>query len=66
MNAGLRTMSTADAEERLTGRSSLAARIMTPFPRPLTHPAPPAPAKLAPVSVVKSPEKALSNHLNRS
>lgn len=31
MNAGLRAMSTADAEERLTGRSSLAARLMSPF-----------------------------------
>jgi glycine/D-amino acid oxidase-like deaminating enzyme len=31
MNAGLRAMSTADAEERLTGRSSLAARLMAPF-----------------------------------
>jgi glycine/D-amino acid oxidase-like deaminating enzyme len=30
-NAGLLAMSTADAEERLTGRSSLAARLMSPF-----------------------------------
>jgi glycine/D-amino acid oxidase-like deaminating enzyme len=31
MNAGLVAMNTADAEERLTGRSSLAARLMSPF-----------------------------------
>jgi glycine/D-amino acid oxidase-like deaminating enzyme len=31
MNAGLRAMSAADAEERLTGRASLAARLMAPF-----------------------------------
>jgi glycine/D-amino acid oxidase-like deaminating enzyme len=31
MNAGLRAMTAADAEERLTGRPSLAARLMSPF-----------------------------------
>jgi len=31
VNAGLRAMSAADAEERLTGRPSLAARLMSPF-----------------------------------
>ncbi len=31
MNAGLQVMTRADAEERLTGRSSLAARLMAPF-----------------------------------
>jgi glycine/D-amino acid oxidase-like deaminating enzyme len=31
MNAGLHAMTTADAEERLTHRSSLAARLMSPF-----------------------------------
>jgi glycine/D-amino acid oxidase-like deaminating enzyme len=31
MNAGLRAMSTADTEERLTGRQSVTARLMAPF-----------------------------------
>lgn len=31
INAGLRAMSTADAEERVTGRPSLTARLMAPF-----------------------------------
>jgi glycine/D-amino acid oxidase-like deaminating enzyme len=31
MTAGLRAMATADAEERLTGRASVAARLMSPF-----------------------------------
>ncbi len=31
VNAGLRAMSIADAEERLTGRSSTVARVMAPF-----------------------------------
>ena len=31
VNAGLKAMSIADAEERLTGRESLAARVMAPF-----------------------------------
>jgi glycine/D-amino acid oxidase-like deaminating enzyme len=31
VNAGLRAMSAADAEERLTGRPSVAARVLAPF-----------------------------------
>ena len=31
INAGLRAMSLADAEERRTGRQSVAARAMAPF-----------------------------------
>ncbi|WP_082098746.1 NAD(P)/FAD-dependent oxidoreductase [Demequina iriomotensis] len=31
VNAGLRAMTAADAEERLTGRDSIAARVMAPF-----------------------------------
>ncbi|WP_082104377.1 NAD(P)/FAD-dependent oxidoreductase [Demequina soli] len=31
VNAGLRAMSVADAEERITGRDSVAARVMAPF-----------------------------------
>ncbi len=31
VNAGLRAMAAADAEERATGRDSVAARVMTPF-----------------------------------
>jgi hypothetical protein len=30
-NAGLIAMTVADAEERMTGRSSIAARLMAPF-----------------------------------
>ena len=30
-NAGLRAMTVADAEERLTGRQSISARLMSPF-----------------------------------
>lgn len=30
-NAGLRAMTAADVEERVTGRESVAARLMAPF-----------------------------------